>query len=651
MTAIPDAVQVSYGRLPDSWRLEKLKFVAAIRSSNVDKLAKDGEVPVRLCNYTDVYYNDRITSDLSFMEATATQSEIQRFQLRRGQVILTKDSESWEDIGVPALVIEDMPEVLCGYHLTVLEPRDSLHGGFLAWLCRSEPLNDQFKVAANGVTRYALGLDAMKDAFIALPPLDVQQRIAAFLDEKTAGIDALIMKKRALLERLAEKRQALITHAVTRGLNPDAPRKPSGIDWLGEIPAHWEVGNIRRFARMKTGHTPSRSVKEYWDDCTIPWFTLGDVWQLRDGTRWFLEGTAEKISELGLANSAAELLPAGTVVLSRTASVGYSGIMPVAMATSQDFWNWICGPRLTPEYLLLLFRSMRQKFEGIMSGSTHQTIYQSVAAGLEICLPPHGEQQSIATYVRERATAIDTVVERVRRSIAALTEYRSALVTAAVTGQVGSLLENNNVAEMSAGRPVPNAFKRAALAAYIADRLCDDPSFGKVKFQKALHLCEMHADAVEVEGNYFRQAAGPLDSQMMHSVHSQLKKQGWFDIEERRGGRGYVYRRGPKIHAYRKHFDRYFEGRAGTIDELLVLFAGMNTEQSEIVSTLYAAWNDLLLEGRDASPDAIIHLVLNEWAEEKRRISEDRWSRAIEWMRGKRLIPRGTGAHTRQRTA
>ena len=135
-----------------------------------------------------------------------------------------------------------------------------------------------------------------------------------FLDEKTARIDGLIEKKRALLDRLAEKRQALITRAVTKGLDPDAPMKPTDIDWLGEIPDYWETGNIRRFAEMRTGHTPSRSHPEYWDNCTIPWFTLADVWQLRDGTRWYLNETAEKISEIGLANSAAELLPAGTVV-------------------------------------------------------------------------------------------------------------------------------------------------------------------------------------------------------------------------------------------------------------------------------------------------------------------------------------------------
>ena len=271
---------------------------------------------------------------------------------------------------------------------------------------------------------------------LPLPPLETQRRISRFLDEKAARIDGLIEKKHTLLDRLAEKRQSLITRAVTKGLNPAAPLKSSAIDWLGDIPAHWETGNIRRFAQMKTGHTPSRSNPEYWDDCTIPWFTLADVWQLRDGTRWHLKETAEKISEIGLANSAAELLPAGTVVFSRTASVGYSGIMPEPMATSQDFWNWICGPKLIPRYLLLLFRSMTQKFEESTSGSTHKTIYQGIAAGFEICVAPIEEQRKISSYVFERVSAIDGAALRVREYIKQLVEYRAAVVTAAVTGKL-----------------------------------------------------------------------------------------------------------------------------------------------------------------------------------------------------------------------
>ncbi len=324
-------------------------------------------------------------------------------------------------------------ELLCLRPSEVVEPR------FLFYVLVSNGFIDTINAETFGSKMPRADWETVGHQPLPLPPFSTQQCIAQFLDEKTAQIDGLIEKKRALLDRLAEKRQALITRALTKGLNPDAHMKPSGIDWLGDIPEHWEKGNIRRFARMKTGHTPSRSKPEYWDECIIPWFTLADVWQLRDGTRWYLEETAEKISDVGLANSAAELLPAGTVVFSRTASVGYSGIMPEPMATTQDFWNWICGPKLIPEYLLLLFRCMTQKFEQSTSGSTHKTIYQGVAAGLEICVAPIEEQEQIATFVFNQAAGIDAATKKVKASIEQLSEYRSALITAAVTGQISGL--------------------------------------------------------------------------------------------------------------------------------------------------------------------------------------------------------------------
>src|SRR5712691_9408020 len=113
--------------------------------------------------------------------------------------------------------------------------------------------------------------------------------------------------------------------------------KNSGVEWLGKIPAHWDVTRTKFAAGLRSGHTPSRQNEEYWQGCTIPWFGLSDVWQIRDSSTEYVTQTSEKISPLGLANSAAKLLPKGTVMLSRTASVGFSAIMGVDMATTQDF--------------------------------------------------------------------------------------------------------------------------------------------------------------------------------------------------------------------------------------------------------------------------------------------------------------------------
>jgi type I restriction enzyme S subunit len=187
---------------------------------------------------------------------------------------------------------------------------------------------------------------------------------------------------------------------------------------------------------MRTGHTPSRSEPEYWEGSDIPWFTLADVWQLREGRQKYLGETKERISRLGLENSAAELLPAGTVVLSRTASVGFSGIMPVPMATSQDFWNWVPGGKLVSEYLLYAFRSMQHEFERLIMGSTHKTIYQPDAARLAIAVPPIAEQAAMVRYIDRETEQIDQMVAKVEAAIERLQEYRAALITAAVTGKI-----------------------------------------------------------------------------------------------------------------------------------------------------------------------------------------------------------------------
>jgi len=159
------------------WKERKIKFISDVRTSNVDKHIVEGETAVRLCNYTDVYYHEKITPDMPFMQGSATDSEIERFGLKKGQVLLTKDSESWEDIAVPAYVAETMPDVVCGYHLAIIEPdSDEVDGRFLSWLAQSPVLNDQFKLSAKGVTRFGLSQQALKNALIVFPRSNISRR-------------------------------------------------------------------------------------------------------------------------------------------------------------------------------------------------------------------------------------------------------------------------------------------------------------------------------------------------------------------------------------------------------------------------------------------------------------------------------------------
>ena len=209
--------------------------------------------------------------------------------------------------------------------------------------------------------------------------------------------------------------------------------RDSGVEWLGEIPAHWEVKRTKFAATLRSGHTPSRQKPEYWKRCNIPWFGLADIWQIRRGQVEYVQETQEKISEIGLANSAARLLPKGTVILSRTASVGFSAILGVDMATTQDFVNWICGPSLRPKYLLYVFRAMGPEFRRLTMGSTHQTIYMHNVASFSTPVPPVPEQDQIVAFVRKEMAKIDALVAKQRELIGLLEEKRPALISHAVT--------------------------------------------------------------------------------------------------------------------------------------------------------------------------------------------------------------------------
>ena len=223
------------GDVPEHWDVYRMRNVVDMRVSNVDKHTKDGELLVRLCNYADVYKNDRITGRVSFMRATATADEIERFRLEPADVLITKDSEVWNEIGVPALVEYAAEDLVCGYHLALLRPRDALlRGGYLLRALQSSGVAYQFHVAANGVTRYGLSHNAIKSVLLPLPPLPEQAAIVRYLDNATSDIDTAIDRPRRQIELLREYRTRLIADVVTgkldvRGAAEQLPDEAEGL--------------------------------------------------------------------------------------------------------------------------------------------------------------------------------------------------------------------------------------------------------------------------------------------------------------------------------------------------------------------------------------------------------------------------------------
>lgn len=295
-------------------------------------------------------------------------------------------------------------------------------------------------VLCNKTTFGHLTVEKLRNLRIPWPSSYEQRHIADYLDNESNRIDKVITTKYNLIKLLMERRIAVTADACTGHLLNGNDCKPCSLAWAQEIPTDWKVVPLSRVATLGTGHTPSREHPELWKDCRIPWITTGEVAQLRSDRIEYLEQTREMVSHLGIANSSAIIHPAGTVVLSRTASPGYSAIMATDMATSQDFVTWTCGPRLRPRYLLLCLRGMRRDLLGrVAIGSTHKTIYLSDIKKIRIPLPSIDEQDRIVDIAWQHLNAIDKIASKLEKQVELLSEYRQAIVTAAVAGHLPRL--------------------------------------------------------------------------------------------------------------------------------------------------------------------------------------------------------------------
>jgi type I restriction enzyme, S subunit len=387
---------------------------------------------LRAANVSDGRLNLDDVKEMNF-----TPSEQLVFALRPGDVLVTEGSGSLGTVGASAVWGGEIPGTVCFQNtLLRVRPKDGrTDPRFLAWWSRATFADGIYASIASGANIFHISAERVRALPLHCPTLDEQRRIADFLDAETARIDGLASIQRQARTVLLERRAANVFAAVTGSANGE--RMPSKLAWADSLPATWQSVKLGHFARMGSGHTPSRSHPEWWQDCSIPWITTGEVSQIRDDRLEVLSETRERISEIGMANSSAELHPKGTVVLCRTASAGYSAVMGVDMATSQDFVTWTCGPLLDPFYLLWCLRAMRADLLGRLAmGSTHKTIYVPDLQMIRIPLPPMAEQQQIVSSIRATNSAIDAAVNVINHQLELLTERRQALITAAVTGGI-----------------------------------------------------------------------------------------------------------------------------------------------------------------------------------------------------------------------
>lgn len=420
------------GTLPDHWARVRLGALGTLEKGRGGSKEDNRESGVPVVRYGDLYskhgiYIETPTAYVDCETAAGYSS------LPEGSLVFAASGESSEEIGKAALSKLEAPTVVGG-DTVLLHPNSAVDATFLVYVLDSKPLRAYKAIRATGFTVVHISSGRLKTLPIPSPPLAEQQAIAAYLDRETASIDALIGKQERLIETLRERRTALRSRISVHGLNP-VEKAASPLPWATTVPVDWPVVPLTSIARLESGHTPSRTREDWWLDCHIPWVSLHDVGAMR-GVK-YLNNTAQQVSDEGIANSSARVLPAGTVVLSRDATVGRTAIMGEAMATSQHFAAWICGPRLAPEYLWLLFTdAMQSHFDSFQNGSTIRTIGMGDLRQFRIPLPPIEEQRRIVSYVDEQTAKTDTLIAKAERFIEVSKERRSALITAAVTGQI-----------------------------------------------------------------------------------------------------------------------------------------------------------------------------------------------------------------------
>ncbi len=632
------------GEVPEHWQVNRLKQIADVFPSNVDKKEYADEVPVRLCNYTDVYYNDVITADMELMKATASQEQVDKFTLRSGDTILTKDSETADDIAISAYVPNDLPGVVCGYHLSIARPKPDAVGAFIKRVFDAAYIRAQAEVAANGLTRVGLSQYALDNLLVAYPNRNEQSQIAQFLDRETLKIDALIEEQQRLIEFLKEKRQAAIFHAVTKGLNSNTQMVDSEIGWIGLIPSHWRIVRLRLLADVRGGVAKGRNFGEA-ETVQVPYLRVANV---QAGYLDLGDVTEIEIEPHELERY--RLLP-GDVLMNEGGDFDKLGRGAIWRGQIEDciHQNHVFSVRLhdvEPEWVTLVSSSDCGRFY-FMTRSKQSTNLASISSSnlreLPVPLPPKNERRAIIEKVTAHNKAVDALIEDTARAIELMQERRNALISAAVTGKID--------VRASMEKPIMSAtqyssgFAHQLLAAEILDR-CNSQRMGRIKLQKLIHLCEYHGQVSEVQGDYSRKAAGPFDAKAMAGISKNLKKQKWF--EEVKEGERYVYRPLEKRGEHKKYL-AHWQAEMPRIDEVLSLLGNFRTRECEIVSTLYAAWNDLLIDGGLADDATILHEASSaeRWHKSKEQIAPERWKKALQWMKDKGLVPVGYGKHTR----
>ena len=425
------------GEVPEHWGVKRLKWSVAGCINGVWGDEPDGVDDVVCVRVAD-FDRDRFsvaTDSLTIRSVEPKQRQSRK--LRKGDLLIEKSGGGDKQLVGCVVYFDHEFEAVCSNFVARMPVDPELPGRYWSYV-HAALYAGRLNYPAIKQTTGIQNIDAGEylNTFAAYPPVDEQEKIAAFLEWKTAQIDALIVKKRELITKLKDKRLAIITQAVTKGLDPKAPLRDSGIPWLGKVPKHWEVKRVKFIAQIGNGSTPNREDSTYWDEGDYPWLNSSVVNQEKVSTAdQFVTPSALRECHLPKVQPPAILVGitgqgrtrgmASTLLFEATINQHLAYVKPDIAQTVVDFLRRVFDSA---------YSYLRSESDG--GGSTKGAITCEQIAEMPVPIPPIDEQIVIAAFVEGAIAKMDLMSEKTEIAITRLTEYRSALITAATTGKI-----------------------------------------------------------------------------------------------------------------------------------------------------------------------------------------------------------------------
>jgi len=427
--------------IPKHWSMSKLRYIGSFGKGLSITKENLSDVGIPCVNYGEVHSKygfevDAETHPLKCVDKKYLQTSPNAL-LSKGDLVFADTSEDIEGSGNFTQLVGNLP-VFAGYHTVVVRPDEGGFARFLAYVLDSLEYRTQVRTAVKGVKVFSITQAILRNTNVWLPSFSEQKQIAKFLDHETAKVDTLIEKQQQLIKLLKEKRQAVISHAVTKDLNPNAPMKDSCVEWLGDVPAHWEVSKLGFYAiKIGSGKTP-RGGADIYQDAGVLFLRSQNIYD--EGLR------ISKNEAVFISNDIHEEMKGtkvlgGDVLLNITGgSIGRTCLVPKDFVGA-NVNQHVCILRFNSDFneffsYVLKSHLIKEQIDSCQTGGNREGMNFDQISGLIVCIPPKNERLEIIESIKSAIKRFDKLESKSNNAIRLIKERRTALISAAVTGKI-----------------------------------------------------------------------------------------------------------------------------------------------------------------------------------------------------------------------